>query len=58
MLWGMKLSWAEEEIIRKYQPILKKYGIYFDEEICSLIEYCPQDLECRIQAFVGWFLSL
>lgn len=58
MLWGMELSWAEEEIIRRYQPTLKKYGVYFDEEICSLIENCPQDLECRIQAFIGWFLSL
>ena len=58
MLWGMELSWVEEEIIRRYQPTLKKYGVYFDEEICSLIENCPQDLECRIQAFIGWFLSL
>ena len=58
MLWGMELSWTEEEIVRKYQPTLKKYGVYFDEEICSLIENCPQDLECRIQAFIGWFLSL
>ena len=58
MLWGMELSWSEEEIVRKYQPTLKKYGVYFDDEICSLIENCPQDLECRIQAFIGWFLSL
>ncbi|MEM8720680.1 MAG: hypothetical protein AAGE84_15515 [Cyanobacteria bacterium P01_G01_bin.39] len=58
MLWGMELSWTEEEIVRKYQPTLKKYGIYFDEEICSLIENCPQDLEYRLQAFIGWFLSL
>ena len=58
MLLGMELSWAEEEILRKYQPTLKKYGVYFDEELCSLIENCPQDLECRIQAFIGWFLSL
>ena len=58
MLWGMELSWAEEEIVRKYQPTFKKYGVYFDDEICSLIENCPQDLECRIQAFIGWFLSL
>ena len=58
MFWGMELSWAEEEILRKYQPTLEKYGVYFDEEICSLIENCPQDLECRIQAFIGWFLSL
>ncbi len=58
MLWGMELSWSEEEILRKYQPTLKKYGVYFDEEICDLIENCPQDLECRIQAFIGWFLSL
>ena len=48
----------EEEIVRKYQPTLKKYGVYFDDEICSLIENCPQNLECRIQAFIGWFLSL
>lgn len=54
----MELSGTEEEIVRKYQPTLKKYGIYFDEEICSLIENCPQDLEDRIQAFIGWFLSL
>lgn len=58
MLWGMELSSAEEEIVRKYQPTLKKYGVNFDEEICSLIENCPQDLECRIQAMIGWFLSL
>lgn len=58
MLWGMELSWAEEEIIRRYQPILKKYNVYFDEEICDLIENCHEDLECRIQAFIGWFLSL
>lgn len=58
MLWGMELSWAEEEIIRKYKPILKRYGVYFDEEICDLIENCHQDLECKIQAFIGWFLSL
>ena len=58
MLWGMELSWAEEEIIRKYKPTLTKYGVYFDAEICSLIENCHQDLECRIQAFIGWFLSL
>ena len=58
MLWGMELSWTEENIIRRYQPTFKKYGVYFDEEICSLIENCPQDLECRIQAFIGWFLSL
>jgi hypothetical protein len=58
MLWGMELSWSEEEILRKYQPTLEKYGVYFDEEICNLIENCPQDLECRIQAFIGWFLSL
>ncbi len=58
MLWAMELSWAEEEIVRRYQPILQKYSVYFDEEICSLIENCPQDLESRIQAFIGWFLSL
>ena len=58
MLWGMELSRSQEEIVRKYQPSLKKYGVYFDDEICSLIENCPQDLECRIQAFIGWFLSL
>lgn len=58
MLWGMDLSQAEAEILRRYQPILQKYGVYFDEEICSLIENCPQDLECKIQAFIGWFLSL
>lgn len=58
MLWGMELSWAKEEIVRKYKPILEKYDVYFDEEICSLIEDCPQDLECKIQAFIGWFLSL
>ncbi len=58
MLWGMELSRSEEEIVRKYQPTLKKYGVYFDDDICSLIENCPQDLECRIQAFIGWFLSL
>lgn len=58
MLWGMELSFAEEEIIRKYEPILRKYGVYFDEEICDLIENCSQDLECRIQAFIGWFLTL
>ena len=58
MFLGMELSWSEEEILRKYLPTLKKYGVYFDEEICSLIENCPQNLECRIQAFVGWFLSL
>jgi hypothetical protein len=58
MLWGMELSWSEEEILRKYQPTLEKYDVYFDEELCDLIENCPQDLECRIQAFIGWFLSL
>ena len=58
MLWGMELTWTEEEIVRKYQLTFQKYGVYFDEEICSLIENCPQDLECRIQAFIGWFLSL
>ena len=58
MLWGMELSFAEEAILRKYQPVLRKYGVFFDESICSLIENCPQDLEYRIQAFVGWFLSL
>lgn len=58
MLWGMELSLAEEEIVRKYKPILQKYGVYFDEEICNLIESCNQDLECKIQAFIGWFLGL
>jgi len=58
MLWGMELSWSEEEILRKYQPTLEKYGVYFDEEICNLIENCSQDLESRIQAFIGWFLSI
>jgi hypothetical protein len=58
MLWGMELSWTEAEIIRKYKPIFQKYGVYFDEEICDLIENCNQDLECKIQAFIGWFLSI
>lgn len=58
MLWGMELSWTEEEIVRRYEPILKKYEVYFDEEICALIENCHQDLETKIQAFIGWFLSL
>lgn len=58
MLWDIELSWTEEEIIRKYEPIFSKYGIYFDEEICDLIENCNQDLESKIQAFVGWFLSI
>ncbi|MGL5944295.1 MAG: hypothetical protein ACRC2S_28770 [Waterburya sp.] len=40
MLWGMELSWTEEEIVRRYEPILKKYEVYFDEEICALIENC------------------
>jgi hypothetical protein len=58
MLWDMELSWTEEEIIRKYEPVLSKYGVYFDQEICDLIENCNQDLESKIQAFIGWFLSL
>lgn len=58
MLWGMELSFIEEEILRKYFPILKKYGVYFDAEICNLIENCNNDLETKIQAFIGWFLYL
>jgi hypothetical protein len=58
MLWGMELSYTEEEILRKYFPVLKKYGVYFDAEICNLIENCNNDLETKIQAFIGWFLSL
>jgi hypothetical protein len=58
MFWGMELSFVEVEIIHKYLPTLQKYGVYFDEEICDLIENCHQDLESKIQAFIGWFLSL
>jgi hypothetical protein len=58
MLWGMELSFEEEEILRKYFPVLKKYGVYFDAEICNLIENCNNDLETKIQAFIGWFLAL
>ncbi|MEY4518608.1 MAG: hypothetical protein RLZZ499_1207 [Cyanobacteriota bacterium] len=58
MLWGMELSYTEEEILRKYFPVLKKYGVYFDAEICDLIENCNNNLESKIQAFIGWFLSL
>jgi hypothetical protein len=58
MLWGMELSFTEEEILRKYFPILKKYGVYFDAEICDLIENCNNDLETKIQAFIGWFIYL
>lgn len=58
MFWGMELTFAEEVILRKYFPILKKYGVYFDEEICDLIENCNNNLESKIQAFIGWFLSL
>jgi hypothetical protein len=58
MLWGMELSFIEEEILRKYFPILKKYGVYFDAEICNLIENCNNNLESKIQAFIGWFLYL
>lgn len=54
----MELSWTKEEIVRKYKPIFQKYGVYFDEEICDLIENCDRDLEGKIQAFIGWFLSL
>ncbi|MCC0176049.1 hypothetical protein I4641_03530 [Waterburya agarophytonicola K14] len=54
----MELSFAKEEIIRKYFPTLKRYGVYFDQEICDLIENCSNNLESRIQAFIGWFLSL
>jgi hypothetical protein len=54
----MELSFIEAEIIHKYLPTLKKYEIYFDEEICDLIENCNQNLESKIQAFIGWFLSL
>ena len=53
MLWGMELSWVEEEIVRKYKPILKKYGVYFDEEICDLIENCDRDLEGKNTSFYG-----
>ncbi|WP_319419896.1 hypothetical protein [Pleurocapsa sp. FMAR1] len=58
MFWGMELTFAESEILRKYFPILKKYGVYLDEEICDLIENCNNNLESKIQAFIGWFLSL
>jgi hypothetical protein len=58
MLWGMELSFAEEEILRKYFPVLKKYGVYLDAEICDLIENCNNNLESKIQSFIGWFLSL
>lgn len=58
MFRGMELSFEEEEILRKYFPVLKKYGVYFDAEICNLIENCNNDLETKIQAFIGWFLSL
>ncbi|NJL51662.1 MAG: hypothetical protein HC930_04590 [Hydrococcus sp. SU_1_0] len=56
MLWGMELSWTEEEILRKYFPVLKKYGVCFDAEICNLIENCNNNLESKIQSFIGWFL--
>ncbi len=58
MFWGMELTFAEEAILCKYFPILKKYGVYFDEEICDLIENCNNNLESKIQAFIGWFLAL
>ncbi len=58
MFWGMELSFAEEEILRKYFPTLKKYGVYLDQEICELIENCNSNLEIKIQAVIGWFLSL
>ena len=58
MLWGMEISFTEEEILRKYFPVLKKYGVYYDAEICDLIENCNNNLESKIQAFIGWFLGL
>ncbi|MDJ0567709.1 MAG: hypothetical protein QNJ53_01570 [Pleurocapsa sp. MO_192.B19] len=58
MLWGMELSFVEEEILRKYLPILRRYEVCFNEETCDLIENCHKDLESKIQAFIGWFLSL
>lgn len=58
MLWGMELSFEQEDIVRKYFPVLKKYGVYLDAEICDLIENCNNNLESKIQSFIGWFLGL